>query len=91
MAEEYDSAPGVICPECGSLFVDEKWDEDMPNTNPENQAHEKALDHFSSNHSDWLDENLAFPGFIPVESKVLSRFLGGSEPRKLKDVLEAKP
>lgn len=91
MVNQYDSAPGVICPECGSLFVDDKFNEKMHSTNPENQAHDKALQHFSENHSDWLDENLGFPGFIPVEKKVLSRFIGGSEPRKLKDVLEAKP
>ena len=80
----YYLADRVKCPVCDHVFEDEKAGEKMPDTQVEDQAHFKALDHFAEEHEDWLEENNGFPGLIPVENKVENQ---GSEPKKLKDVI----
>ncbi|MFT4892431.1 MAG: uncharacterized Zn finger protein (UPF0148 family) [Candidatus Nanohaloarchaea archaeon] len=67
MSWEYDDADRVECPVCNSSFSDEKIDEKGPTTNPENQAHFKALEHMAEEHEDELDrKSNPFPGLIPV-------------------------
>lgn len=62
MAWEYNAAERVKCPLCGQIFEDEKIGEDMPDKDPEKQAHFKALIHHRKQHP-----NQRWKGVVPVE------------------------
>jgi uncharacterized Zn finger protein (UPF0148 family) len=67
VSDEYDDAGRVKCPVCSSTFEDERIDDAGPTTNPENQAHFKALEHMAEEHEDELDrKSNPFPGVIPA-------------------------
>lgn len=67
--DEFNGAKRVKCPLCDSIFENKKAGEAMATKNVEEQAHFKALDHFSEEHDEWLSENTGFPGLISVEKK----------------------
>jgi len=87
MADSYNHAERVKCPLCDKVFEDEKAGEAMPDKDPEKQAHFKALQHFSDEHQDWMDENTGFPGLVPVETEVEN---DGRKPEKLENVVNSK-